>query len=160
MNNNAYHTGGIRVEPLHGGRWNAAGDNHEMTRRIERLLDEILSKDQVIAVLNDDIYRLQRSTESNLITGLRRELLAKDQEKDVMERRYTLEVAELRRRLSDSNLATARKDARITQLEADNARLQRLVCANAGNTATVRRVAELEAELNRTRAELVRARGW
>ena len=188
MNTNAYFNGGMRIEPLHR-RWDH--DERELASMrctIERLNIEHLNKDQIIAMLNADVNRLQRETEPNLIANLRRELSTKDRVKDEMEGRYVREIADLQRRLSNAianngnqfqlqqlqqhsraveqqkNVLEARyrdelahKNVRITQLEAENARLQQQGRVRAGGVATL---ADVQAELNRTRAELVRIRGW
>lgn len=88
MHNNAYFNGGMRIDPLHQ-RWDP--DERELASMrctIERLSIEHLNKDQIIAMLNADVNRLQRLTEPNLIANLRSELSTKDRVKDEMEDRY------------------------------------------------------------------------
>jgi len=190
-NHNAYMTGGVRIEPVFGRRLAASDDELETVRMrgiIERLTRDVLSKDEIIAVLNDDIARLQRSSESHLVNNLRTELRAKDQAINAIEARYLREIEDLRRRSSGANsndaatilqlrqrIATldqdkidlerryrgelARKQSRIDGLEVENRHLRAAnVNTNNRNNATV--IADLQAELSRTRAELERARGW
>jgi len=188
MDNNAYFNGGMRIEPLHR-RWDP--DERELASMrctIEKLRIEHLNKDQIIAMLNADVNRLQRLTEPNLIANLRSELSTKQRVKDEMEDRYMREIADLQQRLSNAianngnwfqlqqlqqhNRAVeqqkndlearyrdelAHKNVRITQLEVENARLQQQGRVIAGSVATI---ADFQAELTRTRAELVRIRGW
>ena len=188
MDNNAYFNGGMRIEPLHR-RWDP--DERELASMrctIEKLSIEHLNKDQIIAMLNADVNRLQRLTEPNLIANLRSELSTKERVKDEMEDRYMREIADLQQRLSNAianngnwfqlqqlqqhiraveqqkNDLEARyrdelahKNVRITQLEVENARLQQQGRVIAGSVATI---ADFQAELTRTRAELVRIRGW
>lgn len=189
-NHNAYMTGGVRIEPVFG-RGLAASDELEMVRMrgiIERLTRDVLSKDEIIAVLNDDIARLLRSSESHLVNNLRADLRAKDQAIDAIEARYLRQIEDLRRRLSGANnndaatisqlrqrIATldqdkidlerryrgelARKQSRIDELEVENRNL-RAANANTNNRNNATTIADLQAELSRTRAELERARGW
>ena len=189
-NHNAYMTGGVRIEPVFG-RGLAASDELEMVRMrgiIERLTRDVLSKDEIIAVLNDDIARLLRSSESHLVNNLRADLRAKDQAIDAIEARYLRQIEDLRRRLSGANnndaatisqlrqrIATldqdkidlerryrgelARKQSRIDELEVENRNL-RAANANTNNRNNATAIADLQAELSRTRAELERARGW
>ena len=189
-NHNAYMTGGVRIEPVFG-RGLAASDELEMVRMrgiIERLTRDVLSKDAIIAVLNDDIARLLRSSESHLVNNLRADLRAKDQAIDAIEARYLRQIEDLRRRLSGANnndaatisqlrqrIATldqdkidlerryrgelARKQSRIDELEVENRNL-RAANANTNNRNNATAIADLQAELSRTRAELERARGW
>ena len=194
VNRNAYVTGGVRIEPVFGGGF-VASDELEMVRmreKIERLTHDVLSKDEIIAVLNDDITRLRRSSESNLVNNLRMELRTKDQAINAMEARYLREIEDLRRRLSSANkndTATisqlrqridtldqdnkdlerryrgelARKQSRIHELEVENERINRQVRGanfNINNHNNATTIADLQAELSRTRAELERARGW
>ena len=190
-NRNAYMTGGVRIEPVFGRRLAASDDELETVRMrgiIERLTRDVLSKDEIIAVLNDDIARLQRSSESHLVNNLRTELRAKDQAINAIEARYIREIEDLRRRLSGANsndaatisqlrqrIATldqdkidlerryrgelARKQSRIDELEVENRNL-RAANANTNNRNNATTIADLQAELSRTRAELERARGW
>ena len=183
-------TGGVRIEPVFG-RGLAASDELEMVRMrgiIERLTRDVLSKDEIIAVLNDDIARLLRSSESHLVNNLRADLRAKDQAIDAIEARYLRQIEDLRRRLSGANnndattisqlrqrIATldqdkidlerryrgelARKQSRIDELEVENRNL-RAANANTNNRNNATTIADLQAELSRTRAELERARGW
>ena len=189
-NHNAYMTGGVRIEPVFG-RGLAASDELEMVRMrgiIERLTRDVLSKDEIIAVLSDDIARLLRSSESHLVNNLRADLRAKDQAIDAIEARYLRQIEDLRRRLSGANnndaatisqlrqrIATldqdkidlerryrgelARKQSRIDELEVENRNL-RAANANTNNRNNATTIADLQAELSRTRAELERARGW
>ena len=189
-NHNAYMTGGVRIEPVFG-RGLAASDELEMVRMrgiIERLTRDVLSKDEIIAVLNDDIARLLRSSESHLVNNLRADLRAKDQAIDAIEARYLRQIEDLRRRLSGANnndattisqlrqrIATldqdkidlerryrgelARKQSRLDELEVENRNL-RAANANTNNRNNATTIADLQAELSRTRAELERARGW
>ena len=190
-NHNAYMTGGVRIEPMFGRRLAASDDELETVRMrgiIERLTRDVLSKDEIIAVLNDDIARLLRSSESHLVNNLRADLRAKDQAIDAIEARYLRQIEDLRRRLSGANnndattisqlrqrIATldqdkidlerryrgelARKQSRIDELEVENRNL-RAANANTNNRNNATTIADLQAELSRTRAELERARGW
>ena len=190
-NHNAYMTGGVRIEPMFGRRLAASDDELETVRMrgiIERLTRDVLSKDEIIAVLNDDIARLLRSSESHLVNNLRADLRAKDQAIDAIEARYLRQIEDLRRRLSGANnndaatisqlrqrIATldqdkidlerryrgelARKQSRIDELEVENRNL-RAANANTNNRNNATAIADLQAELSRTRAELERARGW
>jgi chromosome segregation ATPase len=135
-NHNPFMFGGMRIDPVHE-RVNDY-DLARMRQLVERLNQDIRSKDAIIAVLNSDIKSLRRSNDSSLVSTLRRELSTKDREKDAMEARYREEVA---------------------RLEGDNARLRRQA-ANAAACAYNDTTTDLRAELARTREELVRARGW
>jgi chromosome segregation ATPase len=134
-NHNPFMFGGMRIDPVHE-RVNDY-DLARMRQLVERLNQDIRSKDAIIAVLNSDIASLRHSNDSSLVNTLRRELSAKDREKDAMEARYRNEVA---------------------RLEGDNARLRRQA-VNAAACAHNDTIADLRAELARTREELVRARG-
>ncbi len=192
-NRNAYKAGGVRIEPVPFGRGFVASDELEemmrMREKIERLTHDVLSKDEIIAVLNDDITRLRRSSESTVVSNLRMELRTKDQAINAIEARHLREIDDLRRRLSSANsndAATisqlrqrintldqdnkdlerryrgelARKQSRITELEIENERVNRQVRSNFNNQNSATTIADLQAELARTRAELERARGW
>ena len=152
-NHNAYMTGGVRIEPVFGRRLAASDDELETVRMrgiIERLTRDVLSKDEIIAVLNDDIARLLRSSESHLVNNLRADLRAKDQAIDAIEARYLRQIEDLR------SGELARKQSRIDELEVENRNLR---AANA-NTNNRNNATALQAELERTWAELERARGW
>ena len=131
---------------------------------VNNLRAELRAKDQAINVIEarylreiEDLENLRRhlsganNNDAATILQLRQRIATLDQDKIDLERRYRGELA--------------RKQSRIDELEVENRTLRRAANANTNNRNTNNRnsataIADLQAELERTWAELERARGW